>query len=129
MQKFSPLTCTQTYLDKILTFFKRNSRFSWRIFRIFQIWVLNRGNRDSQKASFIKFWAIKHFLKVFKTDLKFIGWWVFQGISKFQNSEYKVHQVGLNEACSQNFSFLALETAELAAPQISSRKCSVHFLE
>jgi hypothetical protein len=32
---------------------------------------------------------------------------------------YEVHQVGSNEACSQNFSFLALNTAELAAPQIS----------
>jgi hypothetical protein len=40
----------------------------------------------------------------------------------FQNSEYEVHQVGSNEACSQNFSFLALENkAELAAPQISSK--------
>jgi hypothetical protein len=45
----------------------------------------------------------------------------FKGISKFQNSEYKVHQVGSNEAGSQNFSFLALNTAELAAPQISSK--------
>jgi hypothetical protein len=41
--------------------------------------------------------------------------------SKFQNSEYEVHQVGLNEAGSQNFSFLALNTAQLAAPQISSK--------
>jgi hypothetical protein len=45
----------------------------------------------------------------------------FKGISKFQNSEYKVHQVGSNEADSQIFSFLALNTAELAAPQISSK--------
>jgi hypothetical protein len=44
----------------------------------------------------------------------------FKGISKFQNSAYKVHQVGSNEACNQNFSFLALNTAELAAPKISS---------
>jgi hypothetical protein len=43
------------------------------------------------------------------------------GISKFQNSEYEVHQVGLNEAGSQNFSFLALNTAELGAPQILSK--------
>jgi hypothetical protein len=39
----------------------------------------------------------------------------FKGISKFQNSEYEVHQVGSNEAGSQNFSFIALNTAELAA--------------
>jgi hypothetical protein len=45
----------------------------------------------------------------------------FKGISKFQNSEYEVHQIGSNEAGSQNFSFLALNTAELAAPQISSK--------
>jgi hypothetical protein len=43
----------------------------------------------------------------------------FKGISKFQNSEYEVHLVGSNEAGSQNFSFLALNTAELAARQIS----------
>jgi hypothetical protein len=42
-------------------------------------------------------------------------------LKEFQNSEYEVHQVGSNEACSQNFSFLALDTAELAAPQISSK--------
>jgi hypothetical protein len=47
---------------------------------------------------------------------------IFKGISKFQNSEYEVHQVGSNEAGSHNFSFLALNTAELAAPQISSKK-------
>jgi hypothetical protein len=46
----------------------------------------------------------------------------FKGISKFQNSEYKVDQVGSNGGGSQNFSFLALNTAELAAPQISSKK-------
>jgi hypothetical protein len=45
----------------------------------------------------------------------------FKGISKFQNSEYEVHQVGSNEAGSQNFSFLALNTAELAVRQISSK--------
>jgi hypothetical protein len=45
----------------------------------------------------------------------------FKGISKFQNSEYEVHLVGSNEAGSQNFSFLALNTVELAAPQISSK--------
>jgi hypothetical protein len=34
-----------------------------------------------------------------------------------------VHQVGStsNKACGQNFSFLAPNTAELAAPQISSK--------
>jgi hypothetical protein len=46
---------------------------------------------------------------------------LFKGISKFQNSLYEVHQVGSNEAGSQNFSFLALNTAELAARQISSK--------
>jgi hypothetical protein len=45
----------------------------------------------------------------------------FKGISKIPNSEYEVHQVGSNEAGSQNFSFLELNTAELAAPQISSK--------
>jgi hypothetical protein len=45
----------------------------------------------------------------------------FKGISKFQNSEYEVHQEGSNEDVSQNFSFLALNTAELVAPQISSK--------
>jgi hypothetical protein len=38
---------------------------------------------------------------------------------EFQNPEYEVHQVGSNEAGSQNFRFLALITAELAALQIS----------
>jgi hypothetical protein len=42
-------------------------------------------------------------------------------LKEFQNSEYEVHQVGSNEAGSQNFSFLALNTAEIAAPQISSK--------
>jgi hypothetical protein len=42
-------------------------------------------------------------------------------MSKFQNSEYEVHQVGPNEVYSQNFSFLALNTAEIAAPQILSK--------
>jgi hypothetical protein len=41
-------------------------------------------------------------------------------LKEFQNSEYKVHQVGSNEAGSQNISFLAINTAELA-PQISSK--------
>jgi hypothetical protein len=45
--------------------------------------------------------------------------WVFK--EKIQNSEYEVHQVGSNKAGSQNFSFIALNTAELAAPQISSK--------
>jgi hypothetical protein len=48
---------------------------------------------------------------------KFLTPEFFKGISKFQNSEYEVHQFGSNEACS----FLALNTAELAAPQISSK--------
>jgi hypothetical protein len=42
-------------------------------------------------------------------------------LKEFQNSEYEVHQVGSNEAGRQNFSFVALNTAELAAPQISSK--------
>jgi hypothetical protein len=42
-------------------------------------------------------------------------------LKKFQNSEYEVHQVGSNEAGSQNFSFLALNTAERVAPQIASK--------
>jgi hypothetical protein len=42
-------------------------------------------------------------------------------LKKFQNSEYEVHQVGSKEACSQIFSFLPLNTAELDAPQISSK--------
>jgi hypothetical protein len=54
-------------------------------------------------------------LKVFKTDLIFFLTPEF--LKEFQNSEYEVHQVGSNEACSQNFSFLALNTAELAEPQ------------
>jgi hypothetical protein len=41
-------------------------------------------------------------------------------LKEFQNSKYEVHQVGSNEAGSQNFSFLALNTAELAASQIFS---------
>jgi hypothetical protein len=52
---------------------------------------------------------------------KFLTPEFFKGISKFQNSEYEVHQVGSNEAGSQNFSFRALNMAELAAPQISSK--------
>jgi hypothetical protein len=39
-------------------------------------------------------------------------------LQEFQNSEYEVHQVGSNEAGNQNFSFLALNTTELAASQI-----------
>jgi hypothetical protein len=42
-------------------------------------------------------------------------------LKEFQNSEHEVHQVGSNEACSQNSSYLALNTAEEAAPQISSK--------
>jgi hypothetical protein len=52
---------------------------------------------------------------------KFFDSLVFKGIPKFQNSEYEVHQVASNEACNQNFSFIVLNTAELAAPQISSK--------
>jgi hypothetical protein len=54
-----------------------------------------------------------------KLYLNFLTPELFKGISKFPNSEYEVHQVGLNEAGSQNFSFLAPNTAELAEPQIS----------
>jgi hypothetical protein len=60
------------------------------------------------------------FLKFSKLNPNFFDSWVFKGISKFQNSEHEVHQVGSNEACNQNFSFLALNTAELAAPLNSS---------
>jgi hypothetical protein len=60
-------------------------------------------------------------LKVFKTDFKIFLLLSFKGISKFQNSEYDVHQVVSNEACSLNFSYLALNLAELAAPQILSK--------
>jgi hypothetical protein len=56
-------------------------------------------------------------MKVFKTDYKFF--WLLIFLKEFQNFEHEVHQIGSNEACSQNFSFLALNTAELAAPQIS----------
>jgi hypothetical protein len=42
-------------------------------------------------------------------------------LKQFQNSEYEVHQIGSDKACSQNFNFLALNTAKLAAPQISSK--------
>jgi hypothetical protein len=52
---------------------------------------------------------------------KFLTPEFFKGISKFQKSEYEVHHFGLDEASSQNFSFLALNTAKLAAPQISSK--------
>jgi hypothetical protein len=58
------------------------------------------------------------FIKIFKNDFEYFDSLVFKGISKFQNSEYEVHQVGSYEAGSQNFSFLALNTAELDAPQI-----------
>jgi hypothetical protein len=34
-QYFNSLACTQTDLDKFLTFFQENSRFSLRKFRIF----------------------------------------------------------------------------------------------
>jgi hypothetical protein len=71
-------------------------------------------NIASQKASFTKFGVILQFLKVFKTDFFFPP----EFLKKFQNSEYEVHQVGLNEDCSKNFSILALNMAELAAPQI-----------
>jgi hypothetical protein len=43
---------------------------------------------------------------------------------EFQNFEIlsmRTLQVSSNEACSQNFSFLAPNTAELAAPQFSSK--------
>jgi hypothetical protein len=44
-------------------------------------------------------------------------------LKELQNLKIRieVHEVGSNEACSQNFSFLALNTAEIAAPQISSK--------
>jgi hypothetical protein len=38
-------------------------------------------------------------------------------LKEFQNSEYEVHQVGSNQAGSQNFSFLALNPST----QISSK--------
>jgi hypothetical protein len=40
--------------------------------------------------------------------------------SKFKNSEYEVHQVGLKDYGSQNFSFLAFIGTELVSRQISS---------
>ena len=40
--------------------------------------------------------------------------------SKFQNSEYEVHQVGPKDSGSQNFSFLAFIQAELVSRQISA---------
>jgi hypothetical protein len=42
-------------------------------------------------------------------------------LKEFQNSEYEVQQVVSNEACSQNFSFLVLNMAELVALQILSK--------
>jgi hypothetical protein len=40
--------------------------------------------------------------------------------SKFQNSEYEVHQVGPKYYGSQNFSFLAFIGTELVSRQISA---------
>jgi hypothetical protein len=40
--------------------------------------------------------------------------------SKFQNSEYEVHQFGPKEYESQNFSFLAVVETELVSRQISA---------
>jgi hypothetical protein len=58
---------------------------------------------------------LSHFWKFSKLISKFFDSWFFKGISKYQNSEYEAHQVGSNGAFSQNFSFLALNTAEQAA--------------
>jgi hypothetical protein len=41
-------------------------------------------------------------------------------IVKFQNSEYKVHQVDTKACGSQNFSFLAFKVISVASRQISS---------
>jgi hypothetical protein len=60
--------------------------------------------------------AISYLLKLI---LKFSTPEFLKEFQNLTNSEYEVHQVSSNEASSQNFSFLALNTAELAAPQIS----------
>jgi hypothetical protein len=53
MQNFSSLACTQTDLDKFLTIFKKNSRFSYENLDFSNLKKVL--NRDSQKASFTKF--------------------------------------------------------------------------
>jgi hypothetical protein len=98
MQNFSFLASTQVDLDIFLTIFQEK-------FQDFPKENL-KFSKSEKSSKLIQF---------------FFYSWVFKGISKFQNSEYEVHQVGSNEACSQNFSFLALNTAELATPQISSK--------
>jgi hypothetical protein len=95
MQNFSYLACIQTDLDKFLTFFQEKIKIFYNFPNLKKVL-----NRDSQKASFQKN-LTPYFLK------------------EFQNSEYEVHKVGSNEASSQNFSFLELNTAGRAAPQIS----------
>jgi hypothetical protein len=95
----------QDFLKENLEFFK--SEKSW-------IEILQRHLLPNFEPSSI-------LLKFSKQIFKFFDSWVFKGISKLQSSEYEVHQVGSNEGGSQNFSFLALNTAELAVPQISSK--------
>jgi hypothetical protein len=116
MQNFSSLACTRTDFDKFSTWWWFSSRKFWnfQIWKRFWIEIPKRHLLTNFEPSSI-FWK---FSKLFSN---FFDSWVFKRFSKFQNSEYEVHQVGSNEACSKNFSFLALSTAELAAPQISSK--------
>jgi hypothetical protein len=120
----------QTDLDIFLTIFEKKFRIfqeysfanSKKILTWVCFFILNLAKHVHAKFQFSSFYpdGLRQIFDLFSRNIQdFLK--VFKGILKFQNFESEVHQAGLNEACSPNFSFLAFNTAELAAPQISSK--------
>jgi hypothetical protein len=89
-------------------------------FKILNIFLVSRSQNSNQKCRQIC--STGNLLN--KTQgLTFLSWNLYERYpkdSKFQNSEYEVHQVGPKDYGSQNFSFLASIGTELASIQISA---------
>jgi hypothetical protein len=117
MQNFSSLDCTQTDLDKFLTFFQEKFKIFFKENLKFSKFKRSSGYRFPkgifyQILSHLAFFeSFQNWFKIFLTPEFFKD---FQNF-KILNMRYT------NEAGSQNFSFLARYPAQLAAPQISSK--------
>ena len=97
MSNFSSLAFTQTDLGKFLTFFQENFRIFLRKFQNFEI-LKKVLIRATQKVSFSKISAHLVVLKKIQKKIQnFLTPEFSQEISKFQNSEYEVHQSSTND--------------------------------
>ena len=97
MPNFSSLALTQTDLGKFLTVFQENFRIFLRKFQNFEI-LKKVLIRATQKASLSKISAHLVVLKKIQKKIQnFLTPEFSQEISKFQNSEYEVHQSSTND--------------------------------